>query len=85
MNAIYPKYYVIYFDTTDNTYITHVFNYYQTDSQYEMGYNSQLESVIDYNYEDYMIRCSYNSGSGTYSDVLDELSFIIGTTNYKII
>ncbi len=85
LNSIYPKYFVIYFDSTDKTYITHVFNYYQTDSQYEMGYNSQLESIIDYNYNDYMIRCIYNNGIGTYDDVLEELPFIIGSSNYKII
>ena len=84
MNAIYPKYFIIYFDNTDNTYIAHVMHYYQTDSQYELEYYNNLDSIIDYNYDDYMIRCLYKKGHGTYQDVLEELSFLINSDNYKL-
>ena len=84
LKAIYPKYFVIYIDSTDNTYIVHSFNYYQTVSQYELEYNNHLNSIVDYNYNEYMIRYVYGKGEGTYNQILDTLSFIIGTDNYKI-
>ena len=84
MDAIYPKYFVIYFDNTDDTYIIHSFNYYQTDSQYELEFRNHLDRVVDYNYSDYMIRYVFDNGDGTFDSVKGKLSAIIGTDNYKI-
>lgn len=84
LNAIYPKYFVLYFDNTDNTYIVHSFNYYQTDSQYELEFYAHLKKLVDYNYSDYMIRYVYDNGIGSYYDVIDEIGLIIDSDNYVI-
>ena len=84
LSAIYPRYYVFYFDNTDNTYIVHSFNYYQTDSQYELELYNHLKYVVDYNYEYYMIRYVYGKGQGNYNDMFEEISSIIDSNNYQI-
>ena len=83
-NAIYPKYYVFYFDNTDNTYIIHSFNYYQTDSQYELEFNNHLKKLVDYDYSEYMIRYIYKEGNGNYNSLMEDISVIIDSDNYKI-
>ncbi len=84
LSAIYPKYFVFYFDNTDNTYFVHSFNYYQTDSQYELEFYNHLKNIIDYNYSDYMIRYFYDNGIGNYNSVIDEIGIIINSDNYII-
>lgn len=84
LDVIYPRYYVFYFDNTDNTYIIHSFNYYQTDSQYELEFSNHRKYVTDYNYSDYMIRYVFGNGEGDYDYVLEQLPFIIDSFNYKI-
>ena len=84
LNAIYPKYFVFYLDNTDNTYIVHSFNYYQTDSQYELEFNNHIKYIVDYNYSEYMIRYVYDKGYGNYDYLISEISRIIDSDNYKI-
>lgn len=84
LDVIYPRYYVFYIDNTDNTYIAHSFNYYQTDSQYELEFSIHRKYIVDYNYSDYMIRYICDSGKGDYEDIMERLPFIIDTFNYKI-
>ncbi len=84
LDVIYPRYYVFYFDNTDNTYIIHSFNYYQTDSQYELEFSNHRKYVVDYNYSDYMIRYVVGDGKGSYDDMIEAVPFIIDTFNYKV-
>lgn len=84
LSAIYPRYYVFYFDTTDNTFIVHSFNYYQTDSQYELEFSNHLKYIVDYDYSDYMIRYVYKNGVGNYADMFEEISSIIDSDNYQV-
>jgi hypothetical protein len=82
MDAIYPKYYVVY--TTDDSYSIYVYNYYETVSQYELEYNRLIDSIVDYNEKDRMIRYLYDRGYGTYNEVLNNLSMLVNSSNLKI-
>ncbi len=82
MDAIYPKYYVVYVDEGD--YSIYVYNYYETISQYELEYNRLIDKIVDYNEKDRMIRYIYDRGYGTYNEVLSNLSMIADSSNLKI-
>ena len=82
MDAIYPKYFVIY--TNDDVYTIYVYNYYDTVSQYELEYNRLIDDIVDYNEKDKMIRYIYDRGYGTYNEVLNNLSVLVGVNNLKI-
>ena len=84
MDSIYKRYFVIYLDNTDNTYIVHSFNYYNTQSQYELEFHRLKEKILDYNINEYYIRYIYNEGIGSYSDVLNNLENITNSRNIKI-
>ena len=83
MKAIFPKYYVVYFNS-DDTYLIHGFNYYETESQYRLEFNRLLGDIIDYNPNNNMIRYIYTKGIGSYEDVLNELSLIVQSNNLQI-
>lgn len=82
MNAIYPKYFVVY-TNTDN-YSIYVYNYYDTISQYELEFNRLIDKIVDYNEKDKMIRYIYDRGYGTYNEVLNNLSMLVDCNNLKI-
>ena len=82
MNAIYPKYYVVY--TNEDSYSIYVYNYYETVSQYELEYNRLIDSIVDYNEKDKMIRYIYDRGYGTYNEVLSNLSMLVDSNSLKI-
>ena len=82
LNAIYPKYYVAY--THDDNFAVYVYNYYETVSQYELEYNRLIDSIVDYNEKDKMIRYILYRGYGTYEEVLNNLSIIVESSNIKI-
>ena len=82
MNAIYPKYYVVY--TNSNDYSIYVYNYYETVSQYELEYNRLIDRIVDYNEKDKMIRYLYDRGYGTYNEVLNNLTVLVDSNNIKI-
>ena len=82
MNAIYPKYYVVY--TNDGDYSIYVYNYYETVSQYELEYNRLINDIVDYNAKDKMIRYLHGRGYGTYNEVLNSLSQLVDCDNLKI-
>lgn len=82
MDAIYPKYFVVY--TNADSYTIYVYNYYDTISQYELEYNRLIDRIVDYNVKDRMIRYIYDRGYGTYEEVLDNLSMLVGASNLKI-
>ena len=82
MNAIYPKYFVVY--TSDDSYSIYVYNYYETISQYELEYSRLIDDIVDYNEKDRMIRYIYDRGYGTYEEVLDNLSMLVNCDNLKI-
>ena len=82
MDAIYPKYYVVY--TDDDSYSIYVYNYYETVSQYELEFNRLIDDIVDYNEKDRMIRYLYDRGYGTYNEVLNNLSMLVNSTNLKI-
>ena len=84
LDAIYPKYYVVFFDNTDNTYIIHCFNYYETSSQYDLEFNRLLSSIVDYDYEKNMIRYIVSKGYGDFYTVRDDLPFLTNSLNLKI-
>ena len=82
LNAIYPKYYVAY--THDDNFAVYVYNYYETVSQYELEYNRLIDSIVDYNEKDKMIRYILYRGYGTYEEVLNNLSISVESSNIKI-
>ena len=82
-NAIYPKYYVVYVNN-DNEYAIYVYNYYETSSQYDLEFNRLIDSIVDYNAKDRMIRYLHSRGYGAYVDVLDNLSSLVDSDNLII-
>ena len=84
MNSIYKRYFVIYLDKTDNSFIIHSFNYYNTLSQYELDFNRLKEKIVDYNINENYIRYVYSSGIGNYNDVINNIENILDTKYIKI-
>ena len=82
MDAIYPKYFVVY--TEDDSYSIYVYNYYETASQYDLEYNRLIDKIVDYNASEKMIRYIYDRGYGTYNEVLNNLSVIVNCNNLRI-
>ena len=82
MDAIYPKYFVVY--TNEDSYSIYVYNYYETTSQYELEYNRLVNDIVDYNAKDKMIRYLYGRGYGTYNEVLSNLSVLVECDNLRI-
>ena len=82
MDAIYPKYFVVY--TEDDSYSIYVYNYYETVSQYELEFSRLINDIVDYNEKDRMIRYLYDRGYGTYNEVLNNLSMLVNSSNLKI-
>ncbi len=80
--TIYPKYYVVYF--SEDEYSIYVYNYYETVSQYELEFNRLIDSVVDYNSKDKMIRYLHSRGYGTYQSVIDNLTYIVDSENLII-
>lgn len=81
-SAIYPKYYVVYFN--EEEYSVYVYNYYETISQYELELNRLIDNVVDYNVKDKMIRYLHSRGYGTYQGVVDNLSYIVDSEDLLI-
>ena len=84
MDSIYKRYYVIYLDNTDNTYIVHSFNYYNTQSQYELEFQRLKDKILDYNINEYYIRYLYKEGIGNYSNILNNIENITDSRHMKI-
>ena len=84
LNSIYPKYYVVYCDNTDDSYIIHSFNYYQNKEQYELEFSRLYKDIVDYDYENNMIRYVYSSGYDSYNELLNNLGIIVSTDNIEI-
>lgn len=82
MQAIYPKYYVVY--TDNDTYSIYVYNYYDTVSQYELEYNRLIDRIVDYNEKDKMIRYLFDRGYGSYNEVLSNMSMLVDSKDIKI-
>ena len=82
MSAIYPKYFVVYIN--DDSYSIYVYNYYETISQYNLEYNRLINSIVDYNAKDKMIRYIHSRGYGTYDEVLNNLSTLVECNDLKI-
>lgn len=82
MDAIYPRYFVVY--TDEDIYTIYVYNYYDTVSQYELEYSRLIDDIVDYNEKDKMIRYLFDRGYGTYNEVLNNLSVLVGVNNLKI-
>ncbi len=82
MTAIYPKFYVAYIN--DSVYSIYEYNYYETTSQYNLEYNRLIDSIVDYNIKDKMIRTFNSRGYGTYDGVLNNLSTLVNCSDLKI-
>ena len=83
MDMIYPKYYVAYFDGND--YLIHSFNYYNTESQYDLEFQRLLYSIVDYNKDDNLIRCELNRGVGSYDYVKNNFNDIVNAKNLTFV
>lgn len=83
MDSIYSKYYVAYI--YDGGYIIHTFNYYNTSSQYELEFNRLIDSIVDYNAKENMIRCFHSSGYLSYDFVKANFGDLINKSNIRIV
>ena len=81
-NAIYPKYYVV--NISGDAYSIYVYNYYDTISQYELEFNRLINSIVDYNSKNKMIRYIHSRGYGTYYEILSNLPILVECDNLKI-
>lgn len=82
MKAIYPKYYVV--TISNDEYSIYTYNYYETISQYDLEYSRLIDSIVDYNSKDKMIRCLEGRGYGTYDEVLSNLSYLVNSDDLLI-
>lgn len=82
LDSIYPHYLVVYFDNSNN-YVIHSFNFYQTESQYDLEYHRLLNHIIDYDRSEYMIRYTYQKGVGSYDYVFNNIENVTGIKNLK--
>lgn len=83
-SAINPKFYVLFFNLKDNTYLVHEFNYYETGSQYDLEYHRLFDNILDYNINDNMLRINLGQGYGNYNNVKNNIASILNITNYEI-
>ena len=82
LNAIYPKYFVVYIN--DDEFSLYVYNYYETVSQYNLEFNRLIDKIVDYNAKDKMIRYLHSRGYGSYTEVLSNLSTLVESDNLLI-
>lgn len=82
-DSIYPQYFVAFF-AKDGSFIVHNFNYYETNSQYDLEYNRLFDKVIDYNPNQNMLRIKYYEGAGNYNEVKNNFGRIIGVDSLEI-
>lgn len=83
LDSIYPRYFVLYF--SGDEFVTHSYNYYNTESQYDLEFSRYIKQMVDYNRKEYMIRYIYNNGYGIYDNVKQDVSNILNLSNIKII
>lgn len=83
-DAIYPRFFVVFFDEANEHYIIHNFNYYETESQFDLDYHRYLNSVIDYNMNKNILRIKYYDGIGSYSYVKDNINRILELENVYV-
>lgn len=79
----YNKYYVITF-FSDGTFDIHMFNYYNSKTEYENDSKLLVNSIVDYNNKDLMLRTLYTKGTGTYDSVMENLNDIINSNNWRV-
>lgn len=77
-------YYVIKF-TPSGSYIMHCYYYLNNKEQYIDLYTSLNDLVVDYNYQDLMIRTVESSGLGTYNEIYQGYQELFNNGNYIII
>lgn len=82
MEAIYPRYFSVY--TLNNSYNIQCVNYYETESQFDLEFSRLIDSIIDYNRKEKMIRYTVSEGYLPYDEVKDNLARIVGVNNLKI-
>ncbi len=83
-SSIYPRYFVFYFNKLDGSYIVHSYNYYDTESQYELEFNRHLPKIVDYDYNKYMIRYVYDEGYGNFDEVYSNIQSILDVREVEI-
>lgn len=80
--ANYPKYYVVYL--SGGEYSIYVYNYYETESQYDLEFNRLIDKIVDYNVNKKMIRYLHDKGYGTYDEVYNNLTSLLETERIEI-
>lgn len=77
-------YYVIRF-TPNGNYIMHCYYYLNTQEQYINLYTNLYDLVVDYSYENLMIRTVESSGTGTYNELFNIYQGLFNNGNYVVI
>ena len=80
-SSSFSKYYVVYFDNTDDTYIIHGFNYYENKDQFDWEFNRLNNSIVDYDYNNFSIRYVASKGRGDYNYVYNNINIILDNNN----
>lgn len=71
----YLKYYVVEF--TGEQYVVYNYHFFKSHDEYVNKYDELVSSIVDYNYEVYMIKTLEHIAYGTYDEVLSNLQNVI--------
>lgn len=79
----YNNYYVIRF--FNNNYIVHHYCYLDDMEEYVNMYRELTGKIVDYNYDDLMIRSVLTTGNMSYYDFYDEYIDLINNESFSVI
>ena len=71
----HATYYV--FEFTGNKYIAYTYHYMSTHEEYVNVYQELSSKIVDYNYQEYMIKTLDNIGNGNFLEAKESLSSLI--------
>lgn len=83
-NAVgYDNYYVIRF--FNNNFIIHYYCYLENKEEYIKVYSELSGNIVDYNYDDFMIRSVLGTGNMSYNDFYNEYTELINNNTFSVI
>lgn len=79
----YDSYYVVRF--FNDNYILHYYNYFDNKNDYINMYRDLGNNIVDYNYNDLMIRSVLETGHMSYYDFYLEYTDLINNNSFSVI
>lgn len=79
----YIRYFVIEF--TGNEYILYSYYFLKDHNQYLEMYDKLVKTIVDYNYEEYMLKSLDDISLGTYSEIINNMQTMIDDNSIYLI